>query len=550
MTDTATYPDTGTTDVAPRIAIWSFVAALAMIGVAASYTLWRDRGWISPSDVAVFELELMRIPEQWPLVGAYSRYGWSHPGPLQYYLMWGPWRLFGGASIGLSFGMLLLHLSALIVAWFAARFRSAAAAVLGAGALLLVWAVVGESETLLAWNPLVGLLFGGTALIAAWNASVRGRLGALLLLPIGSLLVQAHVSITPVVIAMCLAAVLLGIWSKGQSDPIPWRWWAVGGVVAAVAWIPPLIDQLWGGGNLQQILSAATAAGPAIGLRQGATFVLDAFAIPPYWWDPAIALMPSDVAPPWLLILPVLALAVALLKRDATQLRFLAIAGTSLVVATISVSRFLDPFAYLGAWIPGIVMVVVAMSVWILCAAADAERFVLLASPLLLLLPAGGVAATLVTDPPPLDRISTITRTGADAIVSEELSDPGVHLDTGFFELLPALYAELERRGVPVSATLPPDAPTHLRALLQSEPADRTPVQIREIQDPEEPAPDNWRVIARGDPFTSDEWEHIRELRQAAADESLTDDQRELSAWVLGEYLDGRFAWEMLVPAD
>ncbi|MEI2715437.1 MAG: hypothetical protein V9E98_00290 [Candidatus Nanopelagicales bacterium] len=138
----------------PRIATWSFVAALAIVGVAAGYVLWRDRGWLSSSDLAFFEIELMRMPGEWPLVGAYSRYGWSHPGPLLYYLLWGPWRLFGGASVGLLFGMLLLHLSALVIAWFAARFRSLAAAVLVVGALLIVWAGDRTSEALTALEPL------------------------------------------------------------------------------------------------------------------------------------------------------------------------------------------------------------------------------------------------------------------------------------------------------------------------------------------------------------------------------------------------------------
>lgn len=554
MTDTATHPETNTTDVAPRIAAWAFVAALAVIVVAAGWVLWRDRGWLASSDLAFFEIELMRMPGEWPLVGVYSRYGWSHPGPLLYYLLWGPWRLFGGASVGLLFGMLLLHLSTLVFAWFAARFRSLAAAVLVVGALLTVWAGVGTSEALLAWNPLVGLLFGGTALVLAWNVSVRGRLGAVLLFPIGSLLVQSHVSTAPVVVVLCLVGTLLAAWPTGQRESMPWRWWFAGAAIAVVVWLPPLIDQFTGSGNLGQILAAAGAGGPGLGLRQGVTVVSDAFAVPPYWWQPTLGFLPDQLALPWLLVPLLLATVVALVKRDPTHLRFLTLASISLLVAALSVSRFLDPSTHLGAWIPGMAMVVVAMSLWILCAAVGRERLILLLSPLLLIAPAAGVAVTLVTDPPPLGRISDLVRSGTDAIRSAHVADSGVHLQTELdaesFEALPALVAELQGQGVPVSASTPGDWPPHLLALINPEPADRTPIRIRKVWDPDEPAPDGWRIIAEGAPFTVDEWRQIQELRRGTNDSALTADERSLNGWALGDLLDGRYAWQILAPED
>lgn len=550
VTDTATHSDARTIDGATRIATWSFVVALAVVGAAAAYVLWRDRGWLSSSDVAFFELELMRIPDEWPLVGAYSRYGWSHPGPLQYLLMWVPWRLLGGASVGLLFGMLLLHMSALIIVWFAARFRSHAAAVLVVGALLLVWAVNTDSEAVLPWNPLVGLLFGGTALILAWNASIRGRLGALLLFPIGSLLVQAHVSSAPVVLALCLAAGLLTVSSVGDCDPIPWRWWLAGAVIAGIVWIPPLIDQFGGTGNLGQILSAAAAGGPSLGLRQAATLMVDAFSVPPYWWKPTLGVVPSEFAPPWLLIPVLLALAVAMVKRDSAHLRFFILVGTALAVAGLSVSRFLDPFTYLGAWLPGIVMVVVAMSLWILVAAAGAERLALLASPLILLLPSAGVAISLVTNPPPKAQITTLTKTGTAAIKAEGLGDTGVHLSAASFEVLPALMVELQREGIPVSAATPGEWPVHLQSLVQSDPGTRTPIEVREVWEPDIQVPEGWRVIAEDDPFTAEEWRQIPELRRAALNSDLTAYERARSFWTLAALLDDRYAWQILARVD
>lgn len=550
VTTTApTQTDAPRVDAEPKVANWAFVAALAVIVAAAVWVLWRERGWLSSSDLAFFEIELMRIPDQWPLVGAYSRYGWSHPGPLQYYLMLGPWRLLGGASVGLMFGMLLLHLAAVVIAWFAVRRRSQGAAVLVVGALLIVWAGT-ASEALMPWNPLVGLLFGGTLLVLAWNAATRGRIGALLLLATGTLLIQAHVSTAPVVVFVCVVAVGLALWSTGQRDAIPWRSWLIGTLLAAILWIPPLIDQFTGSGNLRQIAAAAANGGPSVGLRQAATTLIDVFTLPPYWWNPDVSYLPTEWAPPWLLLVPVAALVVAAVRRDPVQLRFLALAATALVVAWLSVSRFLDPFTYLGAWIPGMAMVTVAVSLWILVDAADVDRILLIASPVLLLLPAIAVAITLVTSPPPLPYNTEITRDGSAAIIANELDDPGVHLNTQSFDVLPALVAELQARGVPVSATTPDDWPTHLKSLIPSDPGDRTQIRIRDVWDPGEPAPDGWRVIAEGDPFTAEEWHEIVELRRASVDEGATDEQRAVSVWVLAALVDSRFAWQVLAPVD
>ncbi|MEI2715438.1 MAG: hypothetical protein V9E98_00295 [Candidatus Nanopelagicales bacterium] len=155
--------------------------------------------------------------------------------------------------------------------------------------------------------------------------------------------------------------------------------------------------------------------------------MIDAFAVPPYWWNPDDSdSCPTELAPPWLLILPT-----AGTRGRCWSSGIRPSSGSwhwrvaALAVAGLSVSRFLDPFTYLGAWIPGMVMVVVALSLWILCRRrrrgttppAGCPRCCWSCPPL-------GVAVTLVTNPPPLDHNTAITRDPATAAISHRRDWP------------------------------------------------------------------------------------------------------------------------------
>ena len=85
------------------------VAALVVLGVALAVGAVRSMqaGWIPVGDEALIEMRVRDVPGHMPLLGVYSRFGWSHPGPLQFLLLAVPYRLLGQSSAALLVGALV-----------------------------------------------------------------------------------------------------------------------------------------------------------------------------------------------------------------------------------------------------------------------------------------------------------------------------------------------------------------------------------------------------------------------------------------------------------
>ena len=104
---------------ARRAAPVAFAAAVLVGATVDSFRTWYPHG-----DLAVFGFRLDDVTSHPPLVGAYSRYGWSHPGPLLYYALWAPYQAVGGGARGLLVATLCWHaLGAAACLWFAGRCR-------------------------------------------------------------------------------------------------------------------------------------------------------------------------------------------------------------------------------------------------------------------------------------------------------------------------------------------------------------------------------------------------------------------------------------------
>ena len=102
-------------------AIAIVVTVVAIVTPALVVLLARDDHSIG--DIALIELRtrdvLSRDP---PLSGVYSRYGWSHPGPLMYYVYAIPYRLLGGHADALRMTALMVNVLVLgALAWLASR---------------------------------------------------------------------------------------------------------------------------------------------------------------------------------------------------------------------------------------------------------------------------------------------------------------------------------------------------------------------------------------------------------------------------------------------
>lgn len=241
-------------------------------------------------DGAVFEIHTRNAASGEQLLGAYSQFGWNHPGPLPFYTIL-PFYLLGGHSQhALNGGALATNLFALfVVAWMTLRHGRGAVAPAVAALLLVYLARVPELASSF-WNPhiLVLPLAAWLALCAAIASGEMALIPAAVL--IGSWVIQAHVGLTIAVIACAMVTAGLA-YGSGRSVPRPVVW--LTGVVLIAAWTLPVAEQLTNTpGNMRQIVEFFLFQGgprPALGVSVRAVGAMVAglfrssFQVAPGW---------------------------------------------------------------------------------------------------------------------------------------------------------------------------------------------------------------------------------------------------------------------------
>ena len=87
----------------------------------AAPVLWvtLSRHYTNGSDWASIEMRTRDVfSAHPPVVGAYSRMGWSHPGPLLFYLLAVPYRLFGQDAQAMQLGAILVNVVVIaLIVW-------------------------------------------------------------------------------------------------------------------------------------------------------------------------------------------------------------------------------------------------------------------------------------------------------------------------------------------------------------------------------------------------------------------------------------------------
>ena len=201
-------------------------------------------------DRAVTALAVRDLLDGHQLLGAYSRYGWHHPGPAFFLPLAAAHLALGGSPWALDAGMLLAAAipAGLIVMLVGHRFgwRAGMATV---GAVGVYLHAIGPVTLRDPWNPW-GLLLPMAVLMVLCAGAGAGSLaslsGAVL---VTTLLVQTHVGAAPVsVVLLGLGVILLVLGRRGRSEPARWRTVAVVAplVAAAALWVPPLVQQATG----------------------------------------------------------------------------------------------------------------------------------------------------------------------------------------------------------------------------------------------------------------------------------------------------------------
>lgn len=217
------------------------VGLLPLLGLLVLGLLSVGAGRAPAADIAVLEIATRNALRGEQYLGAYSRYGWNHPGPAMFYWFAPFYRLTGselGALVVASTTMSCLSVGLIIRTVQRTAGRPAAWAV-AAAMPVFIW-LVGLDHVQSPWNPDVLLVTMG-ALGVVGAAAIVGRRWAL---PTAAFLAswsaQAHLGAIPFAFALCAAFVAFTVWHQRRDL----RRWIVPALLAALVtgamWAPVL----------------------------------------------------------------------------------------------------------------------------------------------------------------------------------------------------------------------------------------------------------------------------------------------------------------------
>lgn len=361
------------------LAVLALLVVPFLVGAVAA----RTTTWWPASDLALLDLRLRDVgTEHTPLIGPFSRFGWSHPGPLLYWLLTPVHRLLGGdASAGLAAAAVQNAVVVVGAGLVARRVAGRRFLVLFGLAAAALAASAGGEVLISTWNPWIALVPFTALLLLTWGVSTADLVLVPWWVAVASYLVQSHVGYAALVAALGLwggAAVAWDLWHRRVEEPTAWptlrrRAARLGGIslaVGAVLWVGPIIDQVAEDpGNLRAIASYfRTSEMAPVGFGT-ATDVASRQLSPVAPWfggsehiDFLSRLAPTS--PAW--ALPVLAafLATAVVawrRRDHLAVHLHVTVAVGIAAGWVATSRITDqPYYYLFRW-----WWVLAMGAWL-----------------------------------------------------------------------------------------------------------------------------------------------------------------------------------------
>lgn len=319
-------------------------------------------GYHATSDLAVLEFRLHDVGgSHTPLVGVFSRFPWSHPGPFLFYALAGPFRILGGDGPAMLASGALLNLAAVVgsvlVFWRRGRVGGL---VLGTVMLVVLLRALGGGFLWFPWNPFSALLPALLLALVVWCIACGDHWMLPIAVALASFVAQAHLGSAGVAAGLVLVAIgaLVVDGRRHRVHRLP-RVVLVSAAVGLLAWLPPIVDQLRpSGGNLGALWRYWTGEHtPITGWSRSGRIVASQFSIPAPWitGHERAATFGGGLLPhwqlPWVLVLVVAALVVAWRRRDRTSVALNVIVLVLTVVAWVSIARIVgEPFNYLVRW--------------------------------------------------------------------------------------------------------------------------------------------------------------------------------------------------------
>ena len=355
------------------------VAVAVFVGFVLAAIAARTRTFFPQGDLALVEFKLRDLVAHPPLVGAYSRFQWSHPGPVMYYALWPVYKLLGSSSSAVMSATLVWHgaWSALGAALLGRRSNVAAVAFSAMAAILMIG--VGAELLLYPWNPYLNISVFTTFVVAVWMAAEGDRPAIVIATVAGSVLVQNHVGLVLPVAAGIIAVsagLLRGTLRRRSRNESSWpeafepltKPVVLSGLAALGLWALPLLQQLrHQPGNIGLLIDFFRNSGPdserRVGFGPAARILSQYLSVSTPWAgghltigdlsggvEPVSARQPSHW--PIIAAFGVLALACAVAKRRWSLVRLLSIELSMLFVAWIAIASIAGtPYPYLLVWI-------------------------------------------------------------------------------------------------------------------------------------------------------------------------------------------------------
>ena len=290
-----TTPGTRRPKGAWRVAVAS-AAVPVSIPLVCAIVAFRGR-WVPSNDWAVVVARGVDtfsphtpLIGQWSSLSSYVGYDVHQPGPLQFWLLGIPQRLFAPSTFGPLLGQALVA-SAMAVVFLLAAHRRGGHRLLGPAAvvLALLFHSLGAEVLRSPYNPGADVLGLVAYLAAAWSILCEDDGFWPVLIVVGSLSVQSHV--TYLIPMGCIGAVIIVArvvsWRRGTIIARSRRYrrtvLGVSVVTVMLCWSGPIIDQVWGTGNLSLLIRSGTQATDPIGAKYAMHRLVEQLGVWPRW---------------------------------------------------------------------------------------------------------------------------------------------------------------------------------------------------------------------------------------------------------------------------
>lgn len=296
-------------------------------------------------DAAVMELRTRQAADGVQLLGPYSRFYWSHPGPAFFYLALPFYELLGEKGAALNLAALVMNAAtAVAIVLTARRLRGGAFAWMTAAGIAVLALVVLPLLPASAWNPFTPIL----PLVLLSLLTAQLALGAVAHAPLfaflASAIVQTHVGCGPVVAALTVVAIVGGSANRtGSRRALP-----ATAAVLILCWALPVYEEVAvRPGNLTQLWHFFKGGNPE-----------------PHPWTVVIATLGYQ-----LVLAPVVVAVFAFARRrqDATlqMLATIAIAEVAVAIPAIRAIRGeLHPYLLYWTAVPGF-MTLAVVAAWV-----------------------------------------------------------------------------------------------------------------------------------------------------------------------------------------